>query len=99
MNAVFDCSIFGRQSESVKAYRMQYIETVHALVSCIDIGRSHGEPVPDMKIARGIREHRQCVEFRAGIIVFNVVELVIRPLLPPLFFYVDRVVLFRYFHG
>ena len=59
---------------------------LHPLVAGVDIRGRHGVPVADVEVAGGIGEHGEGVPLGAGVVVLDLVELILGPLLLPLFF-------------
>ena len=72
MDMVFDCVVFRRQAESVKAYREQDIVALHALFTGDYIKSGERSGVADMKaLTRRVRELDQSVELGTGSIASN----------------------------
>ncbi len=59
--AAFDGRVLGRQAEGVEADGEEHVVPAHAAVARQRIGGRHREPVPDVQVPRGVREHRQRV--------------------------------------
>ncbi|MBA7684387.1 hypothetical protein ES703_92782 [subsurface metagenome] len=87
-----DSGIFRRQPEGIKPHRVKHIISLHPLKPSPNIRRSHGIPVPDMEVARGIGEHSQSIPLGAGGILTNLIQPVLSPFLLPLVLYFLRVI-------
>jgi hypothetical protein len=90
---MLDSSILSRQSKGIKTHRVKHIIALHPLEPGMNIRGSHGIPMTDMKITRGIREHGQGIPLGLGALLSNLIQLILSPLLLPLFFYFLRVIL------
>ena len=84
MLTCLDSILFSRKTVSVITHRVQYVETLQALVACIDIAGNIAERVTYVQAcSRWIREHVQHIEFLLRFVFDNLVGLVIDPSLLP----------------
>ncbi len=93
---MLDGSVLGGQTEGVKAHGVEDIIALHALETGMDIGGSHGVPVPDVQVPGGIGEHGQGVPLRLGIVPIHPVQVVFSPPPLPLLLYLLGVVISRH---
>ena len=91
MNPRFYGIIFRRQSERVKAHRVQNIIPVHTQKTAVNVRGGIAFRVPHMKpVARRIRKHIQYVGapvFRKTGILGRLKSLIFFPIFLPFFFY------------
>jgi hypothetical protein len=66
---------------------VKHIIALHPLEPGMNISGSHGIPMTDMKVTRSIREHGQGIPLGPGIILINLIQIILSPLLLPLFLY------------
>ena len=84
MDVVLDGEVLGRQSERVKADRVQDVVALHALFAADDVHRRKGARVADMKAGgRRVRELDEAVELRSRIAGHGGVGLRFFPLFLP----------------
>ena len=84
MDMVLDGEVLGRQTERVKADRVQDVVALHALFAADDVHRRKGARVADMKAGgRRIRELDEAVELRSRIAGHGGIGLRFFPLFLP----------------
>jgi len=84
MNAMFNGRIFGRQAQSIPAYRMEHIEAPHLFKASYDITYGIIPDMPHVNPARRIRIHFQAVKLGLSWILSYLKDLAFFPdLLPP----------------
>jgi len=81
---MFDGGIFSRKTEGVKSHREEDIIALHALEAGACIGRRHGIPVTDVKVAGGVGQHGEGVELGFVRVGLRLVEFVSLPACLPL---------------
>ena len=58
MHTFSNRSILRRKTERIESLRMQHVVTFHALEPSRSVAAREREPVADVQVTRGIREHR-----------------------------------------
>ena len=84
MRAGLDGGVLGRQAERVPAERMQHVEAAHPLRPRHHVADDVVPDVPDVRVARRVREHLQAVELRTRRVDLDLERARRRPLLLPL---------------
>jgi hypothetical protein len=71
---VLDRGVLGRQAERVPAHRLQHVAAVHALEAADHVADGVVAHVPHVQRTGGIRQHRQAIELRTGIVLPHLVR-------------------------
>src|SRR4030043_979655 len=93
VDAPLDSSILSGESESVVTHWVEHIIAPHFFIASISIDGDIVIPVPDVQISGGIGEHGKSIILRTGVIIMDLIDLIVSPLLLPLLLYCLRVVL------
>lgn len=76
MDVTLNRRVFSRQSKGVETHREEDVEATHAHESGTGVGWCHGEPVANMQVTTGIREHCESVVLGFAPINARPVEMV-----------------------
>src|SRR3989344_5877477 len=92
LNMAFNGGIFGRQAKGIKTDGGEYVSSNHSAKAGYCISGGKIIPMPDVQIARWVRQHRDNVVFAEGKVQISFVDSVISPLLLPLGFNFLRII-------
>ena len=85
--------LLSRKSVGIISHRVEHVESLLALVSCIDVAGDISEWMSHMQSSsRGIGEHVEYVELLALCVFSDLVGFVFHPLLVPLLFDFSKIV-------
>ena len=83
VNSALNSGVLRRQSEGVEAHGMEYVISLHTAKAGVAVRRSHGVPMADVEVARGIGIHGELIPFGPRVIVSHPIDAVRLPPLPP----------------
>ena len=86
LHTVLDRSVLRRHAKGVKAHRVQHIAALHLLEARDDVADRIIAHMTHVQIARRVGEHLQHIIFRLRAIDLRLVDVILLPLLLPLFF-------------
>ncbi len=82
-----DGGVFRGQSKGIESYGMEHVIALHSAKASVTVGGSHGVPMTDVQISRGIGVHGHFIPLGTRIVVLYSVQPIFGP--PFLPFLVD----------